>query len=225
MLKNIIKLLQNTQYAHFRTAVLFCLFLAGCAALFLFLYGKTHSFILINGYYNPALNVFFSWATWLGDGIIYVPIVLYCIIFNRKFFLPVVFGILIATFLTHFLKRIVFPGELRPISLEAQKIIIHKVPGVAMNREHSFPSGHTGTAFSMALLLVTVMKRRVWAFILPMVAFFVGYSRIYLGQHYVTDVLAGMCVGIVTAFLSLWLYDLYLKKRNKASVEVEEPTI
>lgn len=218
-------MLQNTQYAHFRTAVLFCLFLAGCAVLLLFTYGKTHSFILINGYYNPPLDVFFRWVTWLGDGLIYVPILLYCIISNRKFFLPVVFGILIATFLTHFLKRVVFPDALRPISLEAQKIIIHKVQGVVINRQNSFPSGHTGTAFSMALLLVTVMKRRIWAFILPMIAFFVGYSRIYLGQHYVTDVLAGMCVGIVTAFLSLWLYRVYLDKRNGTSVEVEEPTM
>ena len=202
-------------HSYFRTAVGVSFFLALAVVVFLFVYGKTGSFIIINGNYNPALDHFFRYLTVLGDGLIYVPIVLYSILFNRQFLVPVVAAIIICTFLTHLLKRVVFPDELRPFSLEAQQIIIHKIEGVPLLRRHSFPSGHTSTAFSMALLLASVMKKKVWAFVLPVIAFFVGYSRVYLAQHFATDVCAGMVIGIVTAYLSLLIYDAWRRKYGK----------
>ena len=188
-------------------------------ALVLFIYGKKDSFIIINGSYNAGLDYFFQYITVFGDGLIYVPIVLYCLLFNKKYLVPVVAGIIICTFLTHFLKRVVFPNDLRPINLELENIVIHRIEGVSLNRTHSFPSGHTSTAFTMALLLANIMRRKFWAFLLPAIAFFVGYSRVYLGQHFVTDVCAGMIIGIVSAYLSLLIYQRYLKKiSNKATV-------
>jgi membrane-associated phospholipid phosphatase len=67
------------------------------------------------------------------------------------------------------------------------------------------------------------MRRRIWAILLPLLAFTVGYSRVYLSQHFVTDVCAGMTVGIITAFLSLLIYKKYME-RNKKS-EPPEPLI
>ncbi|MEO6071561.1 MAG: phosphatase PAP2 family protein [Chitinophagaceae bacterium] len=216
-------ILQSKQSEHFRIAAIFCFCLAFATGLFLFIYGKTNSFIIINGHYNQPLDFFFQYMTLLGDGLIYIPIVLYCIVLNRRFILPVVFCIIICTLITHFLKRVVFPDELRPISLEMQQIIIHKVKGVPLNRLHSFPSGHTSTAFSMALLLTAIMKRKFWCFVLPLIAFLVGYSRVYLGQHFVTDVFAGMLVGILSAYLSLALYHWYQNKNGKK--QMPEPTL
>lgn len=179
------------------------------------IYGKQDSFVLINGYYHPSLDLFFQYITFLGDGLIYIPIALYCAVYNRKYLVAVIAGIIICTILTQFLKNVVFSNELRPISLEAKKIIIHKIDGLTIHREHSFPSGHTSTAFSMALLLAAIMKRKFWCIILPLIAFMVGYSRVYLSQHFVTDVFAGMTIGIVTAYLSLLIYFNYLKRREQ----------
>lgn len=198
-------MLQSTQYAKFRYALFFSLFLCLAAGLFLGYYGRTGSFLIINGNYSPALDVFFQYCTFLGDGLIYIPLLIYCIFFNRKFIVPVVSGIIICLALTHIFKRLVFPGVLRPVSLEAQHFVIHKVTGVHINRANSFPSGHTATAFSTALLLVTVLKKKVWAFILPLVTFLVAYSRVYLAQHFVSDIIGGMLIGIITAVLALWL--------------------
>ena len=57
----------------------------------------------------------------------------------------------------------------------------------------SFPSAHTAHAFMMATLLAFWFPRYRVAFFL--IAAFIGWTRIYLGMHYPTDVLAGGLIG------------------------------
>lgn len=218
--------MQSTQYANFRNALFFTLLLCLLTGLFLASYGKQESFLRINGAHHPALDLFFQYCTHLGDGLIYVPLLLYCIFFNRQVIVPALLCIIICTFLTHFLKRIVFPDLMRPISLEAEQFVIHKIQGVYINRKNSFPSGHTATAFSTALLLVTVLKNRIWAFVLPFITFLVGYSRVYLAQHFVSDVLAGMIIGIITVVLALWLQPKVINKLPQSwQMKLKKPMV
>ncbi len=75
--------------------------------------------------------------------------------------------------------------------------------------EFSFPSGHTGAAFLLAVILSAALPAVTpWIFTW---AFLVGLSRVYLGVHYPGDVLAGMALGILSANASLWLFDLFFK--------------
>jgi membrane-associated phospholipid phosphatase len=69
----------------------------------------------------------------------------------------------------------------------------------------SFPSGHTCLAFNTAAELTIEFKK--WYIAVPayLWAGSVGYSRMYLGKHYPSDVLGGAATGIGTAYLSIWL--------------------
>lgn len=170
----------------------------------LLLKGKTGSFMWVNQHHSPLADQFFTWLTYLGDGIMWVPFGIYCLIFHRRFTLAVIVAILLSTAFTHLFKQLLWPGALRPISLQDAGYTLHIIDGVKMNRLRSFPSGHTGQAFAMALLIAYLVKPRIWGFLLPLIAFGVGYSRVYLGQHFFTDVLGGISVGLLTAVLCIW---------------------
>jgi membrane-associated phospholipid phosphatase len=99
---------------------------------------------------------------------------------------------------------------------------VRVIQGYYMNREHSFPSGHTTTAFTLALLLAAIVRKNFWVYFFPLIAFFVGYSRVYLAQHFVGDVLAGICVGTVSAYLSLLIHNQFEKRRQRIKMDVVE---
>jgi len=205
--------LQSTEYRHFRNAVLFSIALALIIIVFLLINGKENSFLVINKYNSPQFDYVFKFWTYLGNGIIWVPLFAYVIFFRKDYFVSILAALIICTVLTQILKKVVFWNDFRPIVVLANKVRV--IPGYYINRAHSFPSGHTSTAFTLALLLASIIKRNVWVYVFPLIAFFVGYSRVYLAQHFVTDVLAGIFVGIVSSYLSLLIHEQFRKRKKK----------
>ncbi|NCI46625.1 phosphatase PAP2 family protein [Sediminibacterium soli] len=84
----------------------------------------------------------------------------------------------------------------------------------------SFPSGHASVAFSTAASLALQYKK--WYITVPAFAWAgaVGYSRLYMGQHYPTDILGSALTGIGSAWAAHWLRGkLFGKKANPRTAD------
>lgn len=86
-----------------------------------------------------------------------------------------------------------YPGELHPLQYE---------------KSYSFPSGHTSVAFATATSLSLQMRK--WYVAVPafLWAVTVGYSRMYLGVHYPSDVLVGALVGVASAYITYKIQEI-----------------
>ncbi len=76
---------------------------------------------------------------------------------------------------------------------------VREISGITLSQWKAFPSGHTAAAFFGTALFVSLLKPewpKVFQYCSILLAFAVGYSRIYLGQHSFEDVIAGALVGI-----------------------------
>jgi undecaprenyl-diphosphatase len=86
----------------------------------------------------------------------------------------------------------------------------------------SFPSGHSMLSAVVYLTLGTLLarvepRRRTKAFLVTaalLLTFLVGISRVYIGVHYPTDVLAGWSAGLAWALLC-WMFARYLQRHGK----------
>jgi undecaprenyl-diphosphatase len=105
------------------------------------------------------------------------------------------------------------------------------VPVGSYKYSASFPSGHALLAATTYLTLGTVLTRlvvrsRVKAYILllaTLITGLVGFTRVYLGVHYPTDVLAGWAIGVVWATFC-WLIFGWIRRREQIRRAREKPT-
>jgi undecaprenyl-diphosphatase len=105
----------------------------------------------------------------------------------------------------------------------------HVVPHLREVVTLSFPSGHAMTSAAVYLtlgaLLMRISVRRITKFYCMAVAmlatFLVGVTRVYLGVHYPTDVLAGWLMGLSWA-LVCWIVERMLERRAGLDVEQRE---
>lgn len=64
--------------------------------------------------------------------------------------------------------------------------------------DFSFPSGHTGSSFAAAVILYRELPKK-WGIPALVLAVLIGFSRLYLGVHYPTDVICGALIGSLIA--------------------------
>ncbi len=197
-----------------RLFFLLFIFFVVLSAFILLFYSKSDGFFLLNPYHNRFLDWFFIFFTYLGDGFFCVAAGLLLFLFKKKYLaLMVISSYLLSGILAQVLKYFIL--EARPAVFLGKIKYDYFITDVTLHNYHSFPSGHTASAFALAAVLSFSMKNKNYSLLLLAGAILVGYSRIYLGQHFLDDVLAGSVVGIVSAIFCWLFFDkIFLSKVN-----------
>ncbi len=155
-----------------------------------------------NQHHNLFADFVFRMLTRLGEVYFIAPIVLFVGYFkSRKSAIVVGVTMLSVGILVQVLKRVVFEMLHRPAEVMGQVHELRAIEGTEMNHFYAFPSGHTAAAFALMFLLSVMLKKKPFTVVFFALAALTGVSRLYLLQHFLSDVIAGALIGTAIAWL------------------------
>ncbi len=161
---------------------------------------------------TKGLDIFFLIITKAGEitgaSVLFVILVFFA---EKKYRIIFPLSVILMLLISQGLKHFVYADEHRPSYTYKS---LHYIDGLERHSNHSFPSGHTTAAFTYFTLLALAFNKRYIQVLAPLVAAFVGLSRVYLGQHYLHDIVVGAVLGIVIATIVTHLYSSYLKRKE-----------
>ena len=183
----------------------YLILICGCFIIKL-LYSREDIFFAVNGIHNSSADFIAPYVTAAGAGLTIVILSALIALFNyRKAFLLVTsYGVtaIVAQIIKHLI------NAPRPQLYFADQLDkIYFVEGVEIYSHNSFPSGHTVTAFSAAVVLTYLAKNKNWGMLFLLAATCIGYSRMYLSEHFFEDVTAGSVLGVLITVLWIWYMD------------------
>ncbi len=174
------------------------------AILILIFYSKADGFILMNPLHSNILNQIFILVTDLGDGFFVIALSIILFFFKRRFLSLMILGsYALSGIIAQVLKYFII--EARPAVYLEKTNYSYFIEDVTLHNFHSFPSGHTASAFALAMVLSFSVKNKSYVILFLIMAALVGYSRLYLGQHFLDDVFAGSVIGVISSIIC-WIY-------------------
>lgn len=152
---------------------------------------------------SPFFDNFMPFVTQLGDkGILWIFIILILLFIpkHRRIGWMAMAALILGAVLGEVLLK-PFIGRPRPfVDLTDFKLLI-EAP-----MSFSFPSGHTASSFGVA----TVIARNIKQFKIPVLilAGAIAFSRLYLYVHYPSDVMGGLILGILSAYIIQYIFNI-----------------
>ncbi|MFY0591987.1 phosphatase PAP2 family protein [Roseivirga sp.] len=170
-----------------------------------------------NKNHNNTLDLFFKYWTYLGDGVLLGVLGLVLLLTNYYRFLMFIIAVAFQTVFVHIFKQWLSAGEPRPKTFFADQIeVLNFVEGVTVRGYDSFPSGHTASGFTLFFFLILIIKNE-WARVaLFITAVLVGFSRVYLLQHFARDIYVGSLFGILSVLLA---YRIFKKQSDNEKLK------
>jgi membrane-associated phospholipid phosphatase len=205
----------------------------------LYVYPKLELHLMLNSHHTGIQDTFFPYFSILAEGPLYILALLPML--WKKFRLPLFFALceLSAGTILQVLKHII--SHPRPVSAfeEYSDAVLPVVQGVDLHHSNSFPSGHASTFFVFCTCCVLLLAYRygqrvrqnsqescilpcVLAVLLVAFAALGAYSRIYLSQHFLSDVCVGSIIGVVTPLLMFYFFGQKILKLGAESRHVPQ---
>ena len=159
---------------------------------------------------GPVLDGFFKGVTFLGDEeffLLLFPFIFWCL--DARFGAKLVYVLLIPGLINYGLKDLF--AQPRPFVLQ---------PGINLVEAtgYGLPSGHSHLAVIIWGTIALKVKK-TWGWIVAvLVMLLIGISRIYLGVHFPTDVLAGWAIGAVLLSLVVWVVPGIIRRAGRISL-------
>jgi len=177
-----------------------------CCLLIKIIYTKEEIYFAVNTRYSVFLDTIEPYITDLGNGWTIVILSAIVALYNYRiaFLLITTFVI---TSLSVQLAKFCFDAPRPKLYFARQLGRLHFAKGVEILSHNSFPSGHTLTAFATGILLTYLAKNKNWAFLLVFYGMMVGFSRMYLSEHFFEDVIAGSIMGVVLTIVWIWFIE------------------
>lgn len=172
--------------------------------IFLSFFQKEEIHLWINLKNSTFFDYFFTYITHLGDGWIFPVGIILLTLVKWRFVLGLLITSLITLLLIGSLKNMVYNEVPRPVKYFEGKQELRLVEGVKMNLMKSFPSGHTTAAFAFWGFMAFVLANKKLKFTFFCIAALAAFSRVYLSQHFLEDIVAGSVLGLLISFSAFY---------------------
>jgi len=164
-------------------------------------------FFIQNHFKNSFLDKIMPLITKLGNvGIFWIALACFFILIKK--YRKIGIMLFISIFLCALTGNIILKPlvkRIRPFDLVHFTQLLISAP-----KDFSFPSGHTMASFASATVIISQNKKwGMYAFIL---AFLIGFSRLYLFVHFPSDVIMGAVIGCILGIISVKLFNKFIDK-------------
>lgn len=191
----------------------------------------TAMLLWLNGWHCDYFDNLIEMMTWKFT---WIPFYVALAVFVYKHSTPkaalsfILFAVLLLAMNDQICSSLIRPmvGRLRPSNLDNPvSAMVHIVDGYRGGR-FGFPSAHATNSWGLAFFVIYLFKHKILSMTMVIWALLVSYTRIYLGVHYVGDILAGLLLGLLNATIVYYLFKTIMRLRTEElrSVAMREST-
>ncbi|NDV58461.1 phosphatase PAP2 family protein [Bacteroides sp. 519] len=157
--------------------------------------------------FDNAVWLYSGWVTWIP----FILLFFFALIYKKplKMWLPVVVSLIVMTGLCLLVSDVLLKpnfARFRPTyhpDFMNEVIYLFNYKGEGL---YGFISGHATFSFSFAMFTTLLFRYKPYGFTIFIWALIMVYSRVYLGVHFLTDILAGAIVGTLIGWGVFALY-------------------
>jgi membrane-associated phospholipid phosphatase len=190
-----------------------------------FAYSKSSIHLYFNQFHTPFFDQIFKYITYLGDGwpIAIISLFYFMLVSMRQGML-IGFSTLFASAITQIFKHFVFGGTLRPSAYfrDVEPHTLYLIEGVDLHSVYSLPSGHTTAAFALTVSIAFIYNTRRMDTMMFILGALIGWSRVYLSQHFIEDVFMGSIIGVLGTII---IYSLLYSDKMLTKTRLDQPLI